>query len=60
MESVRRMQFHEFHEVLGGDEEYLFVSSVGIETGEPFRFYTSDSQAALSSCNKVSDNLRHL
>ncbi|PIN06933.1 hypothetical protein CDL12_20507 [Handroanthus impetiginosus] len=60
MESVRRMQFHEFHEVLGGNEEYLFVNSIGIKTGEPFHFYMSDSKAALSSCNKVSDNLRQL
>ncbi|KAI3455057.1 hypothetical protein Pfo_011720 [Paulownia fortunei] len=60
MERVTRMQFHEFHEVLGGDEEYLFVNSVGIKTAEPFRFYISDSKAALLSCNKVSDNLRHL
>ncbi|KAG8379445.1 hypothetical protein BUALT_Bualt07G0089300 [Buddleja alternifolia] len=60
MEKARRMQFHEFHEVLGGDEEYLFVKSIGIKTGEPFQFYISDSKAALSSCNKVSDDLRHL
>ncbi|KAK6123741.1 hypothetical protein DH2020_042513 [Rehmannia glutinosa] len=60
MERVRRMQFLEFHEVLGGDEEYLFVDSVGITTADPFRFYISDSKAALASCNKVSDSLRHL
>ncbi|GFP85766.1 F-box/LRR-repeat protein at5g63520 [Phtheirospermum japonicum] len=60
MERVRKMQFLEFHEVLGGDEQYLFVNSVGITTAEPFRFYISDSKAALSSCDKVSDDLRHL
>ncbi|KAL3649828.1 hypothetical protein CASFOL_006231 [Castilleja foliolosa] len=60
MERVRRMQFLEFHEVLGGDEHYLFVNSVGITTVEPFRFYISDSKAALSSCDKVSDDLRYL
>lgn len=43
-----------------GDEEYLMLSSVGIKTGDPFRFYVSDSGAALSSCTKVSDNLRNL
>ncbi|KAL7099310.1 hypothetical protein ACP275_09G075700 [Erythranthe tilingii] len=59
-EKVRRMQFHEFHEVLGGDEEYLFVNYPGIKTGDPFRFYISDSKAALSSSNDVSDKLRHL
>lgn len=46
--------------IFRGDEEYLFVSSAGIKTGDPFRFYISDSKAALSSCNKVSDNLRQL
>ncbi|KAG6404166.1 hypothetical protein SASPL_136406 [Salvia splendens] len=60
MEIVRRMQFLEFHEVRGGDEEYLIVNSVGIKTGDSFRFYISDSGAALSSCTKVSNNLRHL
>ncbi|KAL1541797.1 F-box/LRR-repeat protein-like protein [Salvia divinorum] len=60
MESVRRMQFLEFHEVRGGDEEYLIVNSVGIKTGDSFRFYISDSGAALSSCTKVSNNLGHL
>ncbi|KAG6401871.1 hypothetical protein SASPL_138739 [Salvia splendens] len=60
METVRRMQFLEFHEVRGGDEEYLIVNSVGIKTGDSFRFYISDSGAALSSCTKVSNNLRHL
>ncbi|KAK6148061.1 hypothetical protein DH2020_018973 [Rehmannia glutinosa] len=48
--------FHSF----AGDEEYLFVDSVGITTADPFRFYISDSKAALASCNKVSDSLRHL
>ncbi|KAL6576291.1 hypothetical protein OROHE_000072 [Orobanche hederae] len=43
-----------------GDEEYLFVNSVGITTAEPFRFYISDSKSALLSCDKVSDGLRQL
>ncbi|GER44525.1 F-box/LRR-repeat protein [Striga asiatica] len=60
MERVRQMQFLEFHEVLGGDEEYLFANSVGITTTDPFRFYISDSKLALSSCNKVGDELREL
>ncbi|CAA0831744.1 Unknown protein [Striga hermonthica] len=59
-ERVRRMQFLEFHEVLGGDEEYLFANSVGITTTDPFRFYISDSKVGLSSCNKVGDELREL
>ncbi|XP_011073078.1 F-box/LRR-repeat protein At5g63520 [Sesamum indicum] len=59
-EKARWMQFHEFHEVLGGDEEYLFVNSVGIKTRDPFRFYISDSRAALSSCNRVFDMLKDL
>uniref|UniRef100_A0A5B7C7D5 FIST C-domain domain-containing protein n=1 Tax=Davidia involucrata TaxID=16924 RepID=A0A5B7C7D5_DAVIN len=49
-----------FHEVMGGDEEYLFVNGVGIKTGDSFRFYESDSGTALSFCHDVSENLRHL
>ncbi|KAL0318878.1 UNVERIFIED_CONTAM: F-box/LRR-repeat protein [Sesamum angustifolium] len=59
-EKARWMQFHEFHEVLGGDEEYLFVNSIGIKTRDPFRFYISDSGAALSSCNRVLNMLKDL
>ncbi|XP_022885490.1 F-box/LRR-repeat protein At5g63520-like [Olea europaea var. sylvestris] len=59
-EKVRRITFHEFHEVMGGNEEYLFVKSDGIKSGDIFCFYLSDSKAALSSCNEVSDKLRHL
>ncbi|XP_073035940.1 F-box/LRR-repeat protein At5g63520 [Primulina eburnea] len=59
-EKVRRLHFLEFHEVRGGDEEYLFVDSDDIKTRESFRFYVSDPKAALSSCNKVSDALSHL
>lgn len=43
-----------------GDQEYLMVNSVGIKTGDPFRFYISDSGAALASCTEVSNNLSHL
>ncbi|KAL2515064.1 F-box domain [Forsythia ovata] len=60
LEKVRRITFHEFHEVLGGNEEYLFVNSVGIKSGDLFRFYLSDSKAALSSGKEVSDKLGHL
>ncbi|XP_073125524.1 F-box/LRR-repeat protein At5g63520 [Henckelia pumila] len=59
-EKVRWLQFLEFHEVKGGDEEYLVVYSGDIKTRDPFRFYVSNSKAALSSCNKVTDALRHL
>lgn len=43
-----------------GDEEYLFVDGVGIKTGDPFRFYHSDSDTALSSCRRVSEEFRNL
>ena len=43
-----------------GDEEYLFVDGVGIKTGDPFRFYRSDSDTALSSCRHVSEEFRNL
>ncbi|KZV44547.1 F-box/LRR-repeat protein [Dorcoceras hygrometricum] len=59
-EKVRWLHFLEFHEVTGGDEEYLFVDSCDIKTREPFRFYVADPKAALSSCSKASDALRHL
>ncbi|KAA8542099.1 hypothetical protein F0562_023251 [Nyssa sinensis] len=49
-----------FHEVTGGDEEYLFVNGVGIKTGDSFHFYQSDSSTALSFCQHVSENLRRL
>lgn len=47
-----------FHEVLGDNQEYLFVGDVGIKTGDSFRFYHSDSGTALSSNATVSDRLR--
>ncbi|KAK3002301.1 hypothetical protein RJ639_022073 [Escallonia herrerae] len=49
-----------FHEVLGGDEEYLYAGDSGIKTGDSFRFYHSDSNTALSSCSNISANLRCL
>ncbi|CBI15680.3 hypothetical protein VitviT2T_025661 [Vitis vinifera] len=59
-EKVRWVTTLEFHDVLGGDEEYLFVDGVGIKTGDPFRFYRSDSDTALSSCRHVSEEFRNL
>ncbi|XP_057972533.1 F-box/LRR-repeat protein At5g63520 [Malania oleifera] len=56
---VKLMTSLAFHEVLGGDEEYLFINGFGIRTGDFFRFYHSDSNAALSSCNNTSANLRN-
>nr|XP_043637467.1 F-box/LRR-repeat protein At5g63520 isoform X2 [Erigeron canadensis] len=47
-----------FHEVLGDNQEYLFVGDIGIKTGDTFRFYHSDSTTALSSISNVSDQLR--
>ncbi|KAL3519026.1 hypothetical protein ACH5RR_021615 [Cinchona calisaya] len=55
LEKVRWMTFLEFHEVMGGDEEYLYVNDFGIRTGDSFRFYVSDSNVALDSSNKVSE-----
>ncbi|KVH98118.1 F-box domain, cyclin-like protein [Cynara cardunculus var. scolymus] len=49
-----------FHEVLGDNQEYLFVGDVGIKTGDSFRFYHSDSSIALSSNATVSERLRCL
>ncbi|XP_031129147.1 F-box/LRR-repeat protein At5g63520 isoform X1 [Ipomoea triloba] len=59
-EKVKWSTLQEFHEVLRGDEEYLYVNGLGIKSGDLFRFYISDSNTALSSCKKVSDNLRCL
>lgn len=43
-----------------GNEEYLFVESTGIKTGDPFRFYISNSKAAVQSCKNVFDDLKRL
>ncbi|CAI9267316.1 unnamed protein product [Lactuca saligna] len=47
-----------FHEVLGDNQEYLFVGDVGIKTGDLFRFYHSDSNTALTTNTDVSNNLK--
>ncbi|KAL7099311.1 hypothetical protein ACP275_09G075800 [Erythranthe tilingii] len=60
-EIVREMQIHEVHKVLKCHVEYLDVKdSLHIENGDDFRFYISDSQAALSSRKSVYDKLMHL
>lgn len=43
-----------------GDEEYLYVSGVGIKTGDYFQFYRSDPDAALHSIRSVTLNLKNL
>ncbi|RAL48537.1 hypothetical protein DM860_005961 [Cuscuta australis] len=59
-EKVKWITFQEFHEVLRGDEEYLYVNDLGIKNGDTFRFYLSNSDTALSSCQTVSEKLRRL
>ncbi|CAI9106773.1 OLC1v1005992C2 [Oldenlandia corymbosa var. corymbosa] len=60
LDKVRTMMFLEFHEVIGGDEEYLYVNDWGIKTGDAFRFYMSDPNTALRSRNDVSECFRRL
>lgn len=43
-----------------GDEEYLYVSGVGIRTGDYFQFYCSDPEAVSSSIGRVSLHLKNL
>ncbi|KAG9131638.1 hypothetical protein Leryth_009391 [Lithospermum erythrorhizon] len=57
---ARWLTFHEFHEVLSGDEEYLYVHDKGIKTGDSFCFYMSNIDVARSTCRSVSDNFRSL
>ncbi|XP_021905655.1 F-box/LRR-repeat protein At5g63520 [Carica papaya] len=49
-----------FHNVMGGDEEYLYAVGVGIKTGDYFRIYQSDPDAALSSSSNATVELRNL
>ncbi|KAF5205748.1 F-box/LRR protein [Thalictrum thalictroides] len=49
-----------FHEVLGGDEHYLYVRGSGLKTGDTFQFFSPDPQIGLMSRNAVFDNLRAL
>ncbi|KAK3043229.1 hypothetical protein RJ639_002472 [Escallonia herrerae] len=60
LDKVRWITSCAFHEVLGGDEEYLYAGDSGIKTGDSFRFYHSDSNTALSSFSNISANLRCL
>ncbi|XP_008239495.1 PREDICTED: F-box/LRR-repeat protein At5g63520 [Prunus mume] len=59
-EKPRMITSLEFHGVVGGDDEYLYVSGVGIKTADYFHFYRSDPESALSSCNNVSSSLKKL
>ncbi|MCD7448945.1 hypothetical protein HAX54_047557 [Datura stramonium] len=54
------ISMHEFHEVLRGDEEYLYVHGVGIRSGDSFRFYHASSDLARASCNTIASSFRHL
>ncbi|XP_047341731.1 F-box/LRR-repeat protein At5g63520 [Impatiens glandulifera] len=55
---VRWVTSLEFHEVTGGDDEYLFVDSNGIKSSDTFQFYCSDANTALSTCLNVSETLK--
>ncbi|XP_059291812.1 F-box/LRR-repeat protein At5g63520 [Lycium ferocissimum] len=60
LEKPSWISMHEFHEVLRGDEEYLYVHGVGIRSGDSFRFYHSNSELARASCNTTANSFRHL
>lgn len=60
LDKVRWVTSLAFHEVTGGDQEYLYVNGNGIKTGDSFRFYYSDYSAAASLCRNVTENLRRL
>ncbi|XP_077226697.1 F-box/LRR protein isoform X2 [Tasmannia lanceolata] len=49
-----------FREVLGGDEEYLYVQDKGIRTGDTFRVYFPNVETALASRNNVFEKLKNL
>ncbi|KAJ4974526.1 hypothetical protein NE237_007700 [Protea cynaroides] len=49
-----------FHEIQGGDEEYLFVKGDGIKTGDSFRFYHPNPEAALTIRDNVYEEFRNL
>ncbi|PWA98288.1 F-box domain, FIST C domain protein [Artemisia annua] len=59
-EKVGLMTSLAFHEVLGDNQEYLFVGDVGIRTGDTFRFYHSDSTTALSSITAITNQFSSL
>ncbi|KAF8390668.1 hypothetical protein HHK36_025195 [Tetracentron sinense] len=49
-----------FHEVLGVDDEYLYVKGEGIKTGDSFCLYRSNSETAITSRNDVFESLKTL
>ncbi|KAF6148438.1 hypothetical protein GIB67_038793 [Kingdonia uniflora] len=51
--------FKKYH-FFRGDEEYLYVKGDGIRTGDEFRFYRPDPEAAFTSRNLVFQNLEKL
>ncbi|XP_055807771.1 F-box/LRR-repeat protein At5g63520-like isoform X2 [Solanum dulcamara] len=60
MEKGSWIYLREFHEVLRGDEEYLYVHGGGIRSGDSFQFYLANANVARDSCNNASNNLRCL
>lgn len=60
MERASWIYLQEFHEVLRGDEEYLYVNGVCIRSGDSFRFYLANADVARDSCNNASNKLRCL
>lgn len=59
-EKVKSVTFTEFHPILSGDEEYLYVYGHGIKTGDVFRICTPDVDEALTSSASVSQNFHKL
>ncbi|MCD7448944.1 hypothetical protein HAX54_047556 [Datura stramonium] len=59
-ENTRWILIHEFHDVLRGDHEYLYVHGDGIRCFNSLRFYHANSDLARASCNNVSNNMRRL
>uniref|UniRef100_A0A3Q7IKT5 FIST C-domain domain-containing protein n=1 Tax=Solanum lycopersicum TaxID=4081 RepID=A0A3Q7IKT5_SOLLC len=59
-EKASWIYLQEFHEVLRGDEEYLYVNGVGIRSGDSFQFYLANANATRDSCNNASNNITRL
>ncbi|GMY15141.1 F-box/LRR-repeat protein At5g63520-like [Fagus crenata] len=59
-EKLRSATSLSFYEVLGGDNQYFVVDGVGIQPGDSFLFYHSDSETASSSCANVFEDLEAL
>ncbi|KAL8140138.1 hypothetical protein V2J09_006159 [Rumex salicifolius] len=57
---VNSVTFTEFHPILSGDDEYLYVNGVGIKTGDLFHICAPSVDKALASCASVSQNFQKL